>query len=452
VDKLVLYDDPKDDNGNETCHGLYEGGNESSNGHQEQKMPIRSDIPRGISVALEELEIPALKGRSVSYCAMDSRILVAVVEECTIVTLDAFSGQNLWEHSLAPCSVLSLALCPFQHSSSKHPDRAKVVVGDDRGCVHVVQWDGIGTEGTPNISKQSHCFESGNKGDRQPTVNVQRPCHWVEKLVCSPCGHYFAASAGKKIMINGKIHEMEGTVYDLAFLPASRNGDTMNGKAQQEKKPTQNLLAIALYGGLTIVDAVAMTTWHHRFTVGSSAVLSFAASPNGQSIGVGCLDKRLRVFESNGSGDNGTEDIDSYGVLGSWDARDWIGFDGGVSCVAFCPDNRRLAALGGSILLVVDRSSKWGEAPTICSIHQDSGERTGRGERFQSFAWSTKDILVASTDRCLHIFDLRATIDAVPKRSYPAASIPIEKGFLVNNVDRKVIIAWGKSGTYKIRY
>jgi hypothetical protein len=473
VDKLILCDDgnnvtDEDDAGREkekeSCEGCsHDCGNGSCSESQKPKGPVNAVIPGGFAVTKEKWRISALQGGSVSICEGGFRILVAVVDERKLVALDALSGKFLWDHSLASSFVLSLAVWD---SSSSHSDKVKVVVGDDRGCAHVIEWNRCAeTEGDVKtiVSKQSYCFDGSNEGNRKQMANIQRPSNWVETVAWSSNGRYFAAAAGKRIMINGKVLELEGTVYGLAFLPVSHQcatdtgGNTNNQEAKHDSNPARQLLAIALYGGLTILDAADMTVWHRRFTVGSSAVLSFAVSPNGRKIGIGCLDKRLRVFELNLVSATVEDPIAKEGVnhgrfdtgiFSHWDARDWIGFDGGVASVAFCPDNRRWAALGGSSLLVVDRMSELGEAPTICSIRHDHVGGRGKGDRFQSFAWNTKDILVASTNSFFYVFGVRATIDTVPKRSYPVASIPIEKDFLVT--DGGEIIVWGKSGIFKV--
>lgn len=450
VEKLVIYDD-------DIIDGTF-GNEEKNHDSSDQKLGSRGPMNLFVAEALankqEERRMPLLKGKAVSKSAIGSGILVSVVDECTLVALDVLSGEILWEHNLAPLSVLSLAVQSDRHPSLSQ-DKIEIVVGDDRGCVHVINCNGVDktTEDSKKIiSKQSYFFEGSEEKNGGLMANVQRPSKWVEKVVWSPGGCYFAAAAGKKVMVNDKVIEMEGTIYDISFLPASKNiysdiGDEV--KQKQASTPERESLAIALYGGLAIVDAATQTIWHRRFTVGSSAVLSFAISPNGQSIGIGCHDKRLRVFEdaealiANGSDGFGSNGIDS------WDAHDWIGMDGSVSRVAFGPDNQRLAALGGSILLVIDRTSEWGEAPTICSLHQDFVKKSARSSKFNFFSWSTKDILVASTDRFLHMFDLRATIDTVPKRLFPFSSIPLDKHFLVSGTDGK-IIEWGKSGVGKI--
>jgi hypothetical protein len=47
------------------------------------------------------------------------------------------------------------------------------------------------------------------------------------------------------------------------------------------------------------------------------------------------------------------------------------------------------------------------------------------------------------------VFDLRATIDTVPKQLFPFASTPLEEDFLVSGADGE-IIEWGQSGIRKI--
>ena len=445
IEKLVIYDN---DNGYGNCNQS----NEKNTCVGSNKL-LETFVPDKLAVAQEEWTIPALQGKIITNCASGSGILVLVVEKCKLMIVDALTGEYLWEYSLAPLTVLSLAVHLDHHSSSSsHRDKAEIIVGDDRGCAHVIKVNGVNNtkrEGEAIISKQSYCFQGSNEGNRQTSANIQRPSNWVEKVIWSASGSFFAAAAGKKVMINGEVLEMDSTVYDLAFLPTSKNADSNTGGEELHcPNPVRQLLAIALYGGLIIVDATTTKIWNRQFNVGSSAVLSLAISPNGRSIGIGCLDKRLRVFEmAETAGDTGGS-IGRNGI-DSWEVHDWIGMDGGVTRVAFGPDNRRLAALGGSILFVIDRTSEWGEAPIICSLHQDREQRSGRVCRYRSFAWNTKDILVASTDRFLHMFDVRATIDTVPKRLYPFASVPVENDFLITKTGSK-IIEWGKSGIRKI--
>ena len=417
---------------------------------------IQSDIVGNLETReVWEKSIP--KQRSISHCAAGSRILVSVEDEHKLVALDIFTGKLLWEHNLSPSSVLSLTVQDFSLAS---PDIANVVVGDDRGCVHIINYNKNGgkdgsDEKNSRISIHSYRFDGSNE-ESERKKNVQRPSNWVEMVAWSLSGSYFAAAAGKKLMVNGTVLEMEGAVYSLAFLPSSQR--SKDHKTQQNSNSTKELLAVALYGGVTIVNTHTMTILHHRFTVGSSAVLSFGVSPDGRSIAIGCLDKRLRILSrsmamiSNVDCKQEENDDHSPAFLETWDAHDWVGFDCGVNDVSFAPNNQRLAVLGRSIVLIINLKSKWGEAPTICSLSQDVVEdrMSGRDAKFLSIAWSTNDVLVASTHNFLYVFDVRATIDSVPKRSYPAISISLEKGFLAVGTDGDICV-WGNSGIRKIK-
>ena len=462
VDKLVLYDDAEDQ---QTRDGFYNLSYRNNNDNRQSDELLTTQNPCEQTVKEEVLRVPALEGSSISNCASGAGILVVVTEEKRLLTIDSRTDRALWEYSLAPSTVLSLAVHPCQDSSPSDPGNVKVVIGNDRGYVQIIEWNGDDktTENEKgSISKQQFAFDGSDDG-KEGKNNVQRPSNWVEKVVWSSNGQYFAAAAGKKIMINGKVLEMEGSVYELDFLPQSQpdainTGDSKTWETRNDLIPTGQSLIVALYCGLTIVDAKTLTISHRRFDVGSSAVLSFAVSPVDQSIGIGCLDKRLRLFEvagtanANGGDDHDLKDTNASANFGSFDVRDWIGFDSGVTHVAFSPDNQRLVALGGSILLVINRKSEWGEAPTICLTNQEHEEENRRGKksRFRAVAWSTKDVLVASTDRFIYVFDVGATIDTIPKRSYPLASKSIEKGFLATDINGE-IITWGRSGIRKIK-
>eukprot|EP00536_Pseudo-nitzschia_multiseries_P014575 jgi/Psemu1/69152/estExt_Genemark1.C_7270019 len=428
--------------------------------------------------------------------SMPSRqILPIVVDDYTIVALDATTGEPIWECDLNSKaegrevdedtvtnasknwgigmrpSIMSLAI---HHGGNPSPNN-KIVAGDDRGCVHVLHCSPETENQGTAITQQSFSFPSGDSPSAAKKKNVQRTSSWVENVIWSDDGRHFAAAAGKQVMINGNVVEMAGTIYDFFFFPCDgmySSGEPSaadpNGSAQLSHtedvrtlpvgRNPHGYLAIAVYGGLTLVDVDSMEVWHRWLDIGSSAVLSVSIASDGLSIGVGSLDKRLRVFRcAINAKDSTGRDL----LRQKWSACDWIGFDGGVSSVRFSPDHRLLAALGGSTLFIVQNSgSEWGEAPVVCSLWlpEYAGGKNAAAARFKSFAWVSECTLVASTaDRRLHFFDVRATIDTVPKQCYPINSVPIEKDFRVSGNSagtlngQDEIIVWGRSSITQMK-
>jgi hypothetical protein len=479
VEKLILYDDDDDDDDNLKT---------AIKPKIMTTATIRNQPAAPVTRATTIAEwIPQSESGDcvITRCSSASGIVVLVVDNNRIMALDFNSGEFLWERNqISPeyCDVKnspSLLSVAVQQSLKDENDKdchvnlqqhqQKIVVGDDKGGVHILRCSPIGGDESDDCSSeavsrfgkvtdtQSFFFSANvdpdkNSNSKNKMVSrgkVQRSSGWVEKVTWSEDGRYFAAAAGKKVTINGEIVQMEGTVYDLTFL---RNNNT-------NKKDQHQLLAVAVYGGLVIVDADTVTISHRRFTVGSSAVLSCAISQDGRSIGIGCLDKRLRIFEKRPTNNNedsvDDNDYDNDGDESTkkhWSARDWIGFDGGVSCISYSKDNQRLAAIGGTILLVIDRNSKLGEAPVICSCWPPITGTQKRSDRFKSFAWTTKNILVASSEHFVHVFDVLEVVDTVPKRCYPIESIPIEKkdGYVVTDIEGEFLV-WGGSKIRKIK-
>jgi hypothetical protein len=487
VKKIILYDDDDDDD---------DGNLKTTILPRMTTTTIRNQPATPVSRTTMISEwIPRSESGDcvITRCSSASGVVVSVVDSNRIMAFDYKSGEFLWERNqISPeyCDVnspflLSVAVqqslkdengedCDVNLQQQQHQQR--IVVGDDKGGVHIIRCSPTGGDESGDCSSeavsrfgtvtdtQSFFFpanvdrnkNSNNKNNMVSRGKVQRSSGWVEKVTWSEDGRYFAAAAGKKVMINGEIVQMEGTVYDLTFL---RNNNT-------NKKYNHQLLAVAVYGGLTIVNADTMTIRHRRFTVGSSAVLSCAVSQDGRSIGIGCLDKRLRIFEKrpfnnedndndndddNDNGDDNDDDNDECNEK-HWSARDWIGFDGGVSCISYSKDDQRLAAVGGTILLVIDRNSKLGEAPVICSCWPPIMDKQKRIDKFKSFAWTTKNILVASTEHFLHVFDVLDVVDTVPKRCYPIESIPIEKkdGYVVTDIEGEFLV-WEGSKIRKFK-
>jgi len=404
----------------------------------------------------------------ITSCSVGSGIVLLVIDSNKLVALNYQSGAFLWERnqiSFECCSsnspsLLSVAVQKFspllkdkiENNDDDDDDvkrqQQRIVVGDDRGGVHIFPC--FPTKGDPQSfffsnsvdASQSHKHTNDNNSSIINRGKMQNASCWVEKVTWSENGRYFAAAAGRNVMINGEILEMESSVYDLIFLTSNNT-----------KKDTHQLLAVAIYGGLTIINVDTMTISNRRFTVGSSAVLSCAISKDGRLIGIGCLDKRIRIFKklpSNDGDDSNDDDDDEDQCNGHWLTRDWIGFDGGVSCISYSKDNERLAAIGGNILLVIERNLKLGEAPVICTCWPPFTSKQNSG-RFKSLVWSTNNVLVASTEQFLHFFDVLDVVDTIPKQCYPMKSIPIfEKSYFIIDGEG-VILVWGQSKIRKIK-
>lgn len=292
----------------------------------------------------------------------------------------------------------------------------QILVGDDQGAVYTFQW--CNKENRDDYSTFSFKESESNRSKMKCSKRIQNTSLWVERVAWSENGQHFAAAAGKKVMVDGKIIEMEGTVYAISFL---RNEQ----------------LVVAVYGGFTIWSvSTAKLAVCRKFDVGASAVIACAVSSDANSIAVGCLDKYARIFQRN------RDD--------SWSTRDWVGFDGGVSLVSWSSDHQYLAVLGGSILLVAKRDAKPGEAPLLCSCWSRNTESDCR---FKSISWAKTNILIASTDYHLHVFDVRATNDRVLRRCYPIESMRIEKGdsfFLTDNTEGEIVL-WGGRSMRKVK-
>jgi len=332
-------------------------------------------------------------------------ILAVGLQLDKIISIDWQTGNTLWERNVI--GVLSLDIS-FGN---------KVLVGDDRGGVHVFH-----LPCATNDSQETDTYFSFSKKDRF-SVQVQSSSMWVERVSWSENGMHFVAAAGKQVMIDGIVMNHEATVYSVEFL---RNEQ----------------VAVALYGGLLLVSfGDGVLKLDKKLDIGSAAVLACAVSSDADSIAIGCLDKRVRVFQrSKGSDD--------------WSARDWVGFNGAVTSLSYDGEDEYLAALGGSTLLVTRRDIKAGEIPVLCcATMEESGKNSE--VKYESFLWSNTGqfnfLMVAAVhggdSRYLHLFDINATNDTVLRKSYPVKSIPIEKGdhFAFTN-GGKCILLWGREG------
>jgi len=245
-------------------------------------------------------------------------------------------------------------------------------------------------------------------------------------------GQSFAAAAGKKLMIhtyekdkhknNTQLGQMKGTIYALVFLPNNHQ------------------LAVAVYGGLDIMNLKGEMQFH--LEVGASAIFSCAISNPSEesenSIAIGCMDKRVRVFRQDCYGNH---DSNSYTMV-----YDWIGFNGRVYSIEWSSDNQYLAACDGTDLLVIHRNLPPGDTPILCTVDKNSSNIT---PKFQSFEWAKENLLVALTDNfILHVFNIHLTDDAVLKKCYPITFIDIS---IMNKVEKKFKVSFkvGDSVTTK---
>ena len=449
VEKLVLYaDDDDDDNEDDVCNGDKEdhyadnlSTTMTTNANTSNQQPtIYRFAPKACITIMAEwfpsnhLAVSVEEKAVITSCSIGSGLILLVFNRNTLVALDYESGDFLWEkqkisdYSGDKFSLLSVTAQESVRSQNSKNDvndelntynnQKRILVGDDQGGVHILECC------KENYESKSFSFSNNvDRGKKTTSTTSRKKPHiascWIEKVTWSNNGQHFAAASGKKVMINGKIIEVGGTVYGLLFLK-------------------RNSLAVAIYGGLIIIDIESMKIWNRRFLVGSSAVLSFSVTKDERSIGIGCLDKRLRIYTKRSSHNNNINDDDEKND--DWSVRDWIGFDGGVSYTSYSKDNNRLAALGGTILLIIERSLYLGESPIICTCDG----------KLKSFAWITNNILVASTEKVLHVFDVLQVVETVPKQCHPFESIPIEKGYATTDVEGELLV-WGKTMIRKLK-
>jgi hypothetical protein len=122
----------------------------------------------------------------------------------------------------------------------------------------------------------------------------------------------------------------------------------------------------------------------HSLGIVVQATLSLAISPDGALLAVGCLDKRMRLFQLQVP----TSDIGpAAGTSRQVAARDWVGFDGPVAIVRWSANGCWLAAAGGTALLVVPRQLKAGEPPIRCVVPSPTVKTN-----FGDLSWSVTNL------------------------------------------------------------
>ena len=183
-----------------------------------------------------------------------------------------------------------------------------------------------------------------------------------------------------------------GSVAGISFMPPSA------------RSTSADVLAVGAYGSVNWINSAS-----EPLVRGATAVLSVAVSDDASQVAVGCLDKVMRLFDLSGT---------------STTASDWVGFDAGVSLVAFSSGSSWLAAAGGTNLLVVPRNLPIGEPPVLCrtpgtSAPDGAGGACGRFTALEWFRSHPLSALAALEGRAgrLHVFDVASTDDAFPRRA-----------------------------------
>ena len=206
----------------------------------------------------------------------------------------------------------------------------------------------------------------GTNSSRRPN-NSSSTLHWVEKLCWSDDGRWLAAAAGRAVVVVGikevpddeditrkclraeVIRRVEntkdfGTVSDIASMSPI---DVWQVEAKSTSETVQPAdcghFVIAGYGGVSCFrpHEPEEQLSSPQLEIGATATLVVATSPDKQLVAVGCLDKRMRIFE-----------LHKDDMIGRT-STDWVGFDGPVASVTWSATGKWIAAAGGTALLVV---------------------------------------------------------------------------------------------------
>lgn len=244
---------------------------------------------------------------------------------------------------------------------------------------------------------------------------------WVEQLCWSSDGRSLAAGAGRTAVVAAieaqqdredtntenlsaevvrgvENNKQFGTISDIACI-------NVNSRLRKERASGATTLPAADSCGDFAVGGYGGVGWlrHHgqgdqqplgpELEIGATATLAVAISPDNSFVAVGCLDKRMRIFEL-------LDQQDSARTAPAWD---WVGFDGPVASVTWSASGKWLAAAGGTALLVVPKErllpgSVTGdslEPPIRCTVPGGMA-RAGITSKFGEIAWCPRKVTAAS--------------------------------------------------------
>jgi hypothetical protein len=326
--------------------------------------------------------------------------VVLVKEGSRVEAVGASAGELTWGRDFAhPVNGTMMATTVLSlEASPNSDDGGRLLLGDDRGVGHIWRL---------STGEPLSFFSVADMPARAGNVTSSRM--WVEKLAWGPDGQHIGASAGRSTVIfdtdTGTIQAKcvsKGTVAGIRFWPSKKG-----------------VLAVGEYGRVDWLAVPGTDVGVQALERGAAAVLAMDISPDGMQVGVGFLDKTLRVFSVC---DNG----------GDTDALDWVGFSAPVTVVAFSVQGGYLAATSGAAVLVLRTGLRAGyDAPIVCRTRGEMGADgcTGSCGNFTDTEWcsATKhEHLLCALERQAgkaHLFDMKQTTDAVPRRARPIVTI-----------------------------
>lgn len=276
----------------------------------------------------------------------------------------------------------------------------------------------------------------GTKNSRRPNSSSST-LQWVEKLCWSDDGRWLAAGAGRTVVVVAitavpddedttrtclraeVIRRVEntkdvGTVSDIASMSPI---DVWLPEAKSTSETVQladscGNFVVAGYGGVSCFrpQEPGEQLSSPQLEIGATATLAVATSPDKQLVAVGCLDKRMRIFELHKDDTTGQT------------STDWVGFDGPVTSVAWSATGKWIAAAGGTALLVIPNErliprsalAGRGDPPIRCIVPGSMA----RGEGISTFGEITWCSRIASASAVVCEESLLAAIERPTGRVY----------------------------------
>jgi hypothetical protein len=422
---------------------------------------------------------------------------IGVAEENENIADQEHQQLAFWKRaSPEGSSIVAVKLAPQQGTTPP-----LLALGDDMCTVHL--WHA--TTGQPLCSfvvavpvpLSSGLTPDGHKKRRSAA------CGWVEVLCWSSDGQFLAASAGRISVVasisttdppnegSSPSHNATVAAEVVQGVQAGRTRDaiakggsivsgtvtaicsrrrrvvetTGSSRVPQPSSPQSTVgpecFAVGGYGGVGWLAAAnpsdrggsRSVAQEAQLLIGATATLTIAASPCGSAMAVGCLDKRLRLFDLISSDSGGVPTTSSS----STDAaaaetknatslkqpRDWVGFDGPVGMVKWSARGGWLAAIGGTTLLVVPKDLPRGEPPIRCLLPSLMGSTAcvecppvpTESTTFGVISWcpllnvdGRRECLLAAMETPsgrAHVYNVSpgCAEDAVPRRVAPLVSV-----------------------------